>query len=297
MIVTREIGDENLAKVYIGKIGGHAVEFAESVQPPLLRAEKWVLIVSCLFGCPVKCLMCDAGQAFRGKLTKGQVLEQIDHMVLRRFPDRKIPVKKFKIQFARRGEPALNPAVLDALEELPSLYDAPGLLPVVSTVGPKGCEGFFKRLASIKNRLYKGGRFQLQFSIHTSDREKRDKLIPIPKMDFDEIARYGAGFYRKGDRKITLNFIVMENFPIDPAVVRQHFDPEHFLIKLTPLNPTGKARSSGLTTKLDPGNPDSVSGLIQSFQDLGYDTILSIGETGENAIGSNCGQFISSADQ
>ena len=56
------------------------------------------------------------------------------------------------------GEPTLNPAVLDVLDELPGLYDAPGLMPSISTVAPKGCDDFQERLMQIKynqlNRNY-----------------------------------------------------------------------------------------------------------------------------------------------
>ena len=70
MIITQEIGNEKIAKVYIGKIGPHCIEFAESIQPPIPSEEKWVIILSCLYGCPVKCLMCDAGQNYQGPLSQ-----------------------------------------------------------------------------------------------------------------------------------------------------------------------------------------------------------------------------------
>jgi hypothetical protein len=50
-------------------------------------------------------------------LTAEEILMQIDHMVNEWFPDGIVPASKFKIQFARMGEPSLNMAVLDALEE------------------------------------------------------------------------------------------------------------------------------------------------------------------------------------
>ena len=67
------------------------------------------------------------------------------------------------------GEPAFNPAVLELLRELPSRYQAPGLMPSLSTIAPGGVDGFFEALLEIKNELYPGGKFQFQFSLHTSD--------------------------------------------------------------------------------------------------------------------------------
>lgn len=183
--VLKKIGNDDLATVYIATVRGKQIEFAESIQPPLTHEQKWVLIISCMIGCPVKCLMCDAGQECFGPLTKEEMLEQIDYMVERRYPDRIIPVEKFKVQFTRMGEPVFNPAVLDVLEELPNRYCAPSLIPSFSTVAPKQERGFLNRLKKIKNDLYGDGRFQMQFSIHTTDDELRDRLIPIKKLSFD----------------------------------------------------------------------------------------------------------------
>lgn len=293
MLVIKEIGNEEIAKVYIGKIRDKYVEFAESLQPPLPIEEKWVIIISCLFGCPVRCLMCDAGQHYYGRLNKEEIFKQIDYLVSKRFPDRKVPVKKFKVQFTRMGEPAFNDAVLDVLEELPIRFVTRGLMPSISTIGPKNCNKFFERLREIKNYLYNNGKFQMQFSIHTTDIEKRDRLIPVSKMSFKEIAEYGREFYAAGDRKITLNFIVMKDYPIEPKVVRRYFDPAYFIIKLTPLNPTNSVRNNKLTAMIDPHNPNSINRLISRFHSIGFETVVSIGNLEENMIGSNCGQYIS----
>ena len=292
MLVVEEIGKDELAKVYVGKVNDHYIEFAESVQPPLTREEKWVVIISCLYGCPVKCLMCDAGQKYFGKMSKEEIIKQIDCIVEKRFPDRIIPVKKFKIQFTRMGEPAFNNAVLDVLKELPSRYDAPGLMPSISSIGPKRCADFFENLLLIKKKLYGNGQFQMQFSIHTTDLVLRDKLIPTPKMSFHELAKFGDKFFDKGDRKITLNFIVMNDYPIDPQIIKNFFDPAKFIIKLTPLNPTSNVELNKLINSLD--NNNSVSSLVDQFHSLGFETIISIGELEENEIGSNCGQYVSS---
>ncbi|MCK4455733.1 MAG: radical SAM protein, partial [Thermoplasmata archaeon] len=114
MRILGEFGKEDLAKVYVASMregNGYLVEFVESLQPPVPREEKWVLIISSSFGCPVNCKMCDAGGHYLGKLTKDEILQQIDHMVRRRFPDGRVPIPKFKVQFARMGEPSLNPDV------------------------------------------------------------------------------------------------------------------------------------------------------------------------------------------
>jgi 23S rRNA (adenine2503-C2)-methyltransferase len=283
-------GSDEVAKVYIAEAeGGRYVEFVESVEPPLPREKKWVLIVSTLFGCPGGCRFCDAGGSYEGKLSADEILFQIDYMIDRRYPDRRVPAEKFKVQLARMGEPALNDAVLDVLEALPPRYDAPGLMPALSTIAPAGREKFFDRLLDIGRGIYKG-RFQLQFSLHTTDAEKRDWLLPPKKWDFPAIARYGERFFVDGGRKITLNFALAEGMPLDAAILFSHFDPDKFLVKLTPVNPTCEADRSGVRSSIIHGiEPESVT---TPLRDVGYEVLVSIGELEENHIGSNCGQFI-----
>jgi 23S rRNA (adenine2503-C2)-methyltransferase len=290
-------GRDDVAVTRIAELrAGHRVEFVESVDPPTPRRDKWVLIISTMFGCPVGCLMCDAGGHYRGRLTADEMLGQIDYMVKRRFPDGHIPIRKFKIQFARMGEPSLNPAVLEVLETLPRSYRAAGLMPSVSTVAPLGGRCFFGRLVDIKDRLYSGGRFQLQFSIHTTDDALRDRLIPTPKWDLSDIAAYGSCFHCKGDRKITLNAALAEGMPLDADVLLSHFDPAKFLIKITPLNPTYQARRHRLSSYVAAGSgcPETEGRyeVVERLRSVGFEVLVSIGQPEENLIGSNCGQFL-----
>jgi len=292
--IISKTGNDNIATVYTAKTKGNKyLEFVESVQPPLPREDKWVLIVSTLFGCPVGCLMCDAGGFFQGKLSKEEILAQIDHLVVSRFPDKNIACAKFKIQFARMGEPALNPAVLDVLEELPVRYKCSGLLPSFSTIAPYGCEDFFTRLCAIKNQLYANGNFQMQFSIHTTDQQLRAKLIPVKKWNFARIAAYGAKFYEARDKKITLNFALAKNSPICIEELKKYFDPSIFIIKITPVNPTINSASNNIESYFVTGAAEEdTDRLVEQLRGAGYEVILSIGELEENQIGSNCGQYI-----
>jgi len=271
---------------------GRMIEFVEALQPPYSRDERWILMISTLYGCPIKCLICDAGGGYRGKPTAEEILQQIDHMVYRWYPDGCVPANKFKIQFARMGEPALNMAVLDVLEQLPERYNAPGLMPSISTIAPHGSDEFFDGLLEVKDRLYRGWRFQFQYSIHTTDVALRDRLIPVRKWSFGQMAAYGERFYRRDDRKITLNFALAEGMPVEPDVMLRFFDPERYLVKITPVNPTCHALQNGLSTHIDPYRPETGQAVAQSLTEVGYDVIVSIGEVEENEIGSNCGQYV-----
>lgn len=293
MRILSSTGREDIAMVYIAEMeGGRLLECVEAVQPPLGREEKWVLLISTMFGCPIRCQMCDAGGHYRGKASAQEILAQIDFLVQKRYPGGDIPSRQFKIQFSRMGEPALNPAVLSVLEALPGRYRAPGLMPSLSTIAPRGTSEFFERLLQVKRVYYSGGHFQFQFSIHTTEEGLRNRLIPARKWNFAEMAAYGERFFQEGDRKITLNFALADGMPVEPAVLLAHFSPEKYLVKITPLNPTYQSRKYELSTYIDPERLDGEYRLVQALRRAGYEVIVSIGEVEENRIGSNCGQQV-----
>lgn len=291
-------GDDTLARVFVASTAdGSRIEFVESVQPPVPRDRKWVLILSTLKGCPVRCAMCDAGGDFHGRLSAEEILGQVEFLVRRRYPDGRVPVTKLKIQFARMGEPALNDAVLEVLRRLPQRIDAPGLMPCLSTIAPAGRQAFFEALREIKQRLYPGGRFQLQFSIHSTDEQARRRLMPARIWSLEEVGCFGRRFHAAGDRKVTLNFAPVEGLPLEPEILPRHFPPDRFLIKLTPVNPTRAARRAGLRGRIRPGDEVGQRLLADGFRRIGYETLVSVGEPRENEIGSNCGMYAHATDR
>ena len=283
-------GKEDLAILYIAKQNDSIVEFVESLQPPIPRDKKWVLIVSTMYGCPVGCLMCDAGEYYHGKVSKEGMLEEIDYMVRARFPDGKVPIEKFKIQFARMGEPSLNKDVLEVMKDLPKIYDAPGLMPCISTIAPNGSEEFLDEMINVKNEFYPDGKFQLQFSIHSTSEDERRKWMTSNIWTLDEIAKFGERWYKGGDRKITLNFAVASDSIIDVDVIAKYFEPSKYWIKLTPINPTNKAKNNQLKSAITEENSEFFP-LVQAFREKEFAAEISIGEWEENDIGTNCGQF------
>ncbi len=296
MKIISEQGNPELAKVFIGELDdGLKIEFVESIQPPRTIQEKWVNVISTMVGCPVGCKMCDAGGGFSRQLTAEELQEQIHILAQSKFPDGKVNSKMWKIQLARMGEPTLSPEVLVFLRQLAEKkYE--NLVISLSTVGPSQCAPFIQELKKIKDAGF-AGRFQLQFSIHSTDDEIRHRLIPIKSLILPEIAALGRQFRSNGDKKITLNFIVMKDVPIDTERIARLFDGENFLIKLTPLNPTYRARYHKILPGFDPERPETIKTLIEEFEAKGFEVILSIGELEENQIGSNCGQYLETLKQ
>lgn len=294
MNVVSKTVHSDIATVYIAKMRNQRmIEFVESIQHPYPIQDKWILMISTLFGCPVKCLMCDAGGDYLGKLTKNEMLEQIEYLIGQRFLDGRVKAEKFKIQFARMGEPAFNKNVINLLRELPAKINYSGtLIPSISTIAPAGTEGFFKDLLRVKREIYNQANFQFQFSLHSTNQIERDKMIPVKKWDFEKISKYGDAFYDDGDRKITLNFALHSTDALDPQVIKKYFNRERFLIKITPVNPTVNVKRNKIQNIIISQEQAAQLKPIQELREMGYDLIISIGELEENRIGSNCGQYI-----
>jgi len=291
MKVLARTGKDDIAVVYIAEAAeGKLIEFVESIQPPNTREKKWVLMLSTLYGCPVKCRFCDAGNYYQGKLSEEEILSQIDFLVEKRFPDKKVNVEKFKIQFTRIGEPSFNNNVLKVLTKLPGLYDAPGLIISLSTIAPVGTDNFFEELKCIKKRKYPKN-FQFQYSLHSTDEKLRNWLIPVKKWNFKKMSDYGNEFYDEDGKKIVLNFALAENAIIESDVLLKYFSPEKFIIKITPVNPTYQMKKNKIISVLPQSEGNKI---ISELQNSGYKVIVSIGDMEENFIGSNCGQYLSS---
>jgi 23S rRNA (adenine2503-C2)-methyltransferase len=293
MNILQVTGKPELARVYVASLRNdptNLVEFVDACSPALGdRLKKWVIIISSQLGCPVNCLMCDAGGGFRGNLSSAEMLGQIKVVIDGNGLDPNA-CAKFKVQFARMGEPALNPQVTTALRELSGLYS--GVIPCIATIGPKESRHWFSELLTVRDLFHD---FQLQFSVNSTDEVWRDVIMPYPKMSLGQLADYGQSFYRPGQRKAVLNFALQPGWPLDAVELRKKFDPKYFAVKLTPTNPTATGRENGLELNEDLG---AITGKMEEkardLEQQGFLVIRSIGELEENRIGSNCGQAVKS---
>jgi 23S rRNA (adenine2503-C2)-methyltransferase len=203
---------------------------------------------------------------------------------------------KLKIHFARMGEPSLNPGTLEALLLLAWELPYPGILPSLSTVAPKSPSVtlFFEELAAIKERHFSGGRFQLQFSLHATDEEKRRRIVPIRKWSLEDVARYGERFWRQGDRRITLNFAPARGEVLEAGLLGRLFDPGKFLVKLTPVNPTRRAKAHGADFPWTEA-PEPFLSWARELEGRGFKVILSPSLPEEIEAETSCGQLWSAA--
>jgi len=293
MEVLRVEGDPRVAEVAVGRFRGDdrfCVEVVDGLAPPEPRERKWIVNVSTQFGCPVGCPFCDASSSYAGNPTADELLAQV-RWALARHPELVERCGKLKVHFARMGEPSLNDAVLEAMARLRDEVPTPGLWCCVATVAPRGRDRWFARLRELKDRSFHG-RCQLQFSVQSTDPRDRARLTPVPHWSIEEIAAYGESFFRAGDRKIVLNFALARDVAFAPDVIAGCFDPLRFAVKITPVNPTARGAQSGFETVLRSEHEGTVAAARDALLCRGFDVVLSVGEAGEDRIGSNCGQAV-----
>lgn len=185
------------------------------------RSERWMIGVSVMSGCPVRCKFCATGQmkGYRN-LTADEIVDQVKFVVEKAGYDPNIS-KEFKINYTRMGEPFLNiENVKEAIKRITKLY--PNTHHYVSTIGVKDSDFSF-----VKDNI------SLQISLHSFIEEKRNWLIPYPaKMSIEELGKIRT----KSKLKTTINLTLVDESDFDASLLQKYFDKDYFFIKLSPIN-------------------------------------------------------------
>lgn len=207
--------------------------------------EKWVLTISSQYGCSMGCVFCDVPRVGSGRNATLLDLNQQVITALLLHPEVKSS-RRLNIHFARMGEPTWNPNVLDCAKWLHEHINPEYRVhPVVSTMMPRRnqwLKTFIHAWMRIKNRLY-DGEAGLQLSINSTDERERRLMFCDNACSLHEIHDILDGIIPVG-RKITLNFAVA-HWTINPQTLLEWFDPDRFVIKLTPVHKTSSASGGG----------------------------------------------------
>ncbi len=201
------------------------------------RNERWLIGVSVMSGCPVRCRFCATGQLKRWRnLTAEEIVSQVDYVISENAWRSPGYPREFKINYTRMGEPFLNiEAVKEAIVIIEDRW--PGTHHYVSTIGIAGSD-----FGWIRDNV------TLQVSLHSLDDARRDWLIPYKhKMSVAELGTIRTG----SNLKTTLNMTLTQrnDFCIDR--LRGYFSPEHFFVKLSPINPNATTEKNDLTSVVE----------------------------------------------
>ena len=241
--------------------------------------ERTVICCSVQSGCPVGCTFCGTGKYFVRNLAPEEVIEQVDYSVMQTGVDPH-KIKKFQIMFMSMGEPMLAPKTMQpVLEQLSEKYPDAALL--ISTSGP---DVDYNWLFEIAQRIDKIG---LQFSVHESLEEERNKLIPFKrKLDLKGISEKGAEFQQATGRKPFFNYCVHENNSGSEDVSRllEVFDPTVWEATVSVI--CEKDCTKGRDLKAF----DRATNFSAFLVDSGYNTRV-FDPAGQDDIGGGCGQL------
>lgn len=165
--------------------------------------ERTVICCSTQSGCPVGCRFCGAGDSFVRSLTSWEIVSQPNYLLYGTgIPASKI--KRLQIMFMSMGEPLLNfKELAKACRSLNETFPHASLL--ISTIGPRVNYGPLRALS------WEIDKIGLQFSVHESTDEKRDRLIPFEaKLSLKDIAWEGTWWNELTGRKPFFNYCAHE---------------------------------------------------------------------------------------
>ena len=245
--------------------------------------ERTVICCSTQSGCPVGCRFCGTGDYFVRNLTTEEIVSQVDHCIEQTGIDSDF-IMKLQIMFMSMGEPLLNlKALIPAIEILNEKYPQAALL--ISTSGPDIGDDGWNRLIDLSMRIPKVG---LQFSVHESTDDARNKLIPFKKkLDLAGIAREGTTWSYNTRRPAFFNYCAHENNSTDADAdrLRDLFDPKYFNATVSVIC----ERNEGL-----PATNDFQRQLAIDFSEKlvirGFDVRV-FDPAGQDTIGGGCGQL------
>lgn len=195
------------------------------------RSERWMIGVSVMSGCPVRCKFCATGSMKKWRnLTSDEIVGQVE-FILSKHPLKFGNSKEHKINYTRMGEPFLNiENVREAISVIESRY--PGTHHYVSTIGVRDSD-----YSWIKDNI------SLQLSVHSLDETRRDELIPYSrKLTLREL----GGIRTRSYLKTTLNMTLVDEQDFDLPTLQSYFDKEWFFIKLSPINPNSISEKNQL---------------------------------------------------
>jgi 23S rRNA (adenine2503-C2)-methyltransferase len=243
--------------------------------------DRTVICCSTQSGCPVGCRFCGAGDYFVRSLTAKEIVAQPVKLLQDTGvdPDK---ILKLQIMFMSMGEPMMNWRELEkALGDLYGQFPKARLL--ISTSAPRNFKAFIE-LRKASSWIPTIG---LQFSVHESTDEARQKLIPTPTMNLFEIALEGQAWANATGRRPFFNYCVHEKNNTQEDVDRlvELFRPDIWESTLSVICErdehiaAANERQRELTSKF-----------MEKMLLAGYSTRM-FDPAGQDDIGGGCGQL------
>lgn len=259
-------------------------------------SEKWVITISTQYGCSMGCKFCDVPKVGPGlNATLEDLINQV-YQALLLHPE-VTGTNRLNIHFARMGEPTFNKNVLTAGRMFYTLFMdrlAPVLVhPVVSTMMPKNnhnLTAFLREWCEMKNYYY--GDAGLQFSINSTDDAQREQMFSGSSLSLTEISNICAELPFPIGRKYALNFALANEYVIDADKLARLFNPERFMVKITPIHETKASVENGINTEGGYTSFTPYHDAESRLKKAGFDVIVFVPSLDEDRGMITCGNAI-----
>jgi 23S rRNA (adenine2503-C2)-methyltransferase len=242
--------------------------------------DRTVICCSTQSGCPVGCRFCGAGDYFVKSLSSEEIVEQVDYSIVQTNTDPS-KMKRLQIMFMSMGEPMLNFNNLEkAIRVLYAKYPNAALL--ISTIGPNVD---YEKLQQLSVEVPNVG---LQFSVHKSTDEERNKLIPFKnKLNLFDIAAEGMMWKYITGRKPFFNYCAGDDNTSDEDAdrLKKLFPPEVFECTISVIC----ERNDGLPAKND-YQVELARTFSNKMLERGFNVRV-FDPAGQDDIGGGCGQL------
>jgi len=265
-------------------------------------SEKWVITLSTQYGCIMKCNFCDVPNVkFRGNVSFSDLENQL-YNAFDKFPSVNY-TERLNIHFARMGEPVFNNSVFNFAEWL---YEKKGdiqqeknlrievIHPVLTSSMPvafKQLEANILRWCDIKNNLY-NGQAGLQLSINSTDESQRDSMFGGMQTKLIDIATIADKLPTPIGRKYCLNFAYSTDYIIDAGLFSLLFDPEKFMVKITPIHNNSACTENGIKTIDGYNSFAPYKQVEESLKFHGFDVLVFVPSMDEEDGLVTCGNVI-----
>jgi 23S rRNA (adenine2503-C2)-methyltransferase len=259
-------------------------------------SEKWVITISTQYGCSMGCEFCDVPKVGKGMNATYNDLKNQIITGLNLHPEI-TSTKRLNIHYARMGEPTWNWNVIDFTlnmrNELYPYVNRSLIHPVISTMMPKNnneLSEYLNRWMDIKNYDFRGDA-GLQLSINSTNENERNKMFNCNALSLDEISKMAKYWDKPKGRKYTLNFAIAE-YEINTEKLRDLFNPDNFIIKLTPMHKTLTAIENEIKTQGDYTTYYPYLEIEKELKKFGFDVLVFIASEYEDLGRITCGNAI-----
>ena len=150
---------------------------------------------------------------------------------------------------------------------------------------------FLHKWCYIKNEFYKGDA-GLQFSINTTNDEERNYLFSGSSLSLGEISEIGKSLPMPVGRKYALNFALADDTHIDGKRLRELFNPDKFMCKITPLHRTNSCDENDLHTSGGYELFTPYKAVEEDLKGNGFDVIVFVPSYDEDNGLITCGNAI-----